>query len=1169
MARSYGFVAKIGADTTGLEASLRNIDNASRTLNTELNQINRALRLDPRNVTLTAQRLEVMGQQAEQARERIRLLEEQQEEMNRALADGRITGADYREYERAIESARRTIENFNRAQRNNRNNTDEVTRSTSDWKDVLKGIVTSQILQEITSLLREFAASAVEVGKSFDTAMSQVAATMGILQNDVDFAKLSASAQQMGATTKYSATEAAEALNYLALAGYDADKAIAALPTVLNVAQAGATDLAYASDMITDSMSALGLTVEDLGKFSDQLARTSQKSNTNVAQLGEAILTVGGTAKNLKGGITELNTMLGLLADNGIKGAEGGTALRNIIVSLSPSTGKAAKAMQDLNVAVYDSQGNMRALSDVFADFNKAFEPLTTQERTQALSTIFKDTDLKSVNALLGTSAERFKELSEYVEESSGAAQQMADTMNDNLEGALAQVNSAMEAFQYGLYAKVSEPAKEATKSFAGLITAMTGNTDPQAMQDAVDSLSYYIRTVLDNLANSITDDSAELMPALLESINSSLRAVSDSGADVILAFVKGIIDNLPHIAEGAIQIVVGLADGLADALPELTPAIVNTVAKLVEVILENLPMVVEASVGIIRALTEGLISSVPLLLQEVPAIIEQLVAAIIGITPELMVEVPIVMGQAIIDGLVNYDWEEGARRAVAALDDAMKRTAANMAANEGYEIAGSITDAELRLAEAKAELAAKQAAENGGIIADGMSEGAEKVKAAGGELEEAVADSLEGVNAAADNGIDGLTTRAGLLSDALEELEHQYKTHNKTELEYQTERKALLERYADVSDEEWWEMYDDACEYFDNMREAEAEALQKEQEALKKAAEERQKAYDKQHEADVKAAEGRFDNLIDELTEGEVTREEFNLRYIALTEELAERQIDISAYAADKIAEYDEKIREENYKAWEKSAEEVTKAISSAYDDVTRSYEQARDKYISSASLIDEKITDTSGAERYILSDFKAQTKALREYQEDLKKLKETGISDELLEQVMGLSYDSGERQGYIDELLKMSDEQRKKYYRDIDAYLAAAEGAAEAEVSDKLSDADRLAREGIEKIYGSLPADAYDKGVATARSFIDGINSEMAAADELRLSAADVQSREAFTAARSELQSGANNQRGGNYYEGSTPINIYIDGKAAIKSTLDSLLRKNKLTGGNNLHV
>ena len=215
--------------------------------------------------------------------------------------------------------------------------------------DILKGIGKAAVVgvTAATVAVGGFAAASVNTGMAFDSSMSQVAATMGYTVDELNdstseasqnFSQLREFAMEMGANTAFSASQAADALNYMALAGYDAETSMTMLPNVLNLAAAGGIELAAASDMVTDAQSALGLTLDETSELVDMMARTSSKSNTSVAQLGEAILTVGGTAKTLSGGTTELNMALGVLADNGIKGAEGGTALRNMILSLSAPT---------------------------------------------------------------------------------------------------------------------------------------------------------------------------------------------------------------------------------------------------------------------------------------------------------------------------------------------------------------------------------------------------------------------------------------------------------------------------------------------------------------------------------------------------------------------------------------------------------------------------------------------------------------------------------------------------------------------------------------------------------------------------------------------------------------------------------------------------------------
>ena len=379
----------------------------------------------------------------------------------------------------------------------------------------------------VTAAFTTAAAAAVNVGTSYTTAMSQVSATMGITRASEDYSLLAASAEEMGAKTKYSATQAGEALNYLALAGYNAEKAVSALPTVLNVAAAGGIDLAYSSDMITDSMSALGLGMDELEGFADKLAKTSQKSNTGISQLGEAILTVGGTAKTLSGGVTELNTMLGLIADNGIKGAEGGTALRNIILSLSAPTDTAAAAMERLNISAFDGSGKMRELSDIFADFNNALAPLTEQQKTQALNEIFNKVDLKAVNALLGTSAERFDELTGYIENCDGAAAEMAKTMSDNLQGDMDAFNSALEGLGITAFNKFEQPLRTAVQSVTADISTLNSEIKDGELSESVDKISNSIGQLVKSLGNFVANDA---MPVII----SSMAAIAEHGNKII-----------------------------------------------------------------------------------------------------------------------------------------------------------------------------------------------------------------------------------------------------------------------------------------------------------------------------------------------------------------------------------------------------------------------------------------------------------------------------------------------------------------------------------------------------------------------------------------------------------------------------------------------------------
>lgn len=375
------------------------------------------------------------------------------------------------------------------------------------------GNIAANMITQLSDVVAQVPAQMVSVGSEFEAAVSQVAATMGITSAADEFKTLSDAAKDMGESTKFSASEAAEALNYLALAGYDAEKAVSALPTVLNVAAAGGMDLASASDMITDAMSALGLETSEMADFADKLAVTAQKSNTSVSQLGEAILTVGGTAKSLSGGVTELNTVLGILADNGIKGSEGGTALRNVILALSAPTSTAAEALDSLGVAAFDADGNMRPLQDTFADLNTALSTLTQQEQNEALSDIFNKVDLKSVNALLGTSSERFEELTGYIDTCSGAAEEMAETMDDNLKGDLTIMQSTLEGLGIAAYEKFQTPMRNAVQDVTSCIGDLTERLKDGDLSDSFDKISDGFNDIASAAVKLLADD---VIPAVV-----------------------------------------------------------------------------------------------------------------------------------------------------------------------------------------------------------------------------------------------------------------------------------------------------------------------------------------------------------------------------------------------------------------------------------------------------------------------------------------------------------------------------------------------------------------------------------------------------------------------------------------------------------------------------
>ena len=490
-----------------------------------------------------------------------------------------------------------------------------------------------------TAAVAGFAATSVKTGMEFDSAMSQVAATMGKTTDEIQ--ELRDFAQEMGATTAFSATQAAEALNYMALAGYDAETSIAMLPNVLNLAAAGSIDLASASDMITDAQSALGLTLEQTNAMVDQMAAASSKSNTSVAQLGEAILTVGGTAQYMAGGTQELNTVLGVLADNGIKGAEGGTHLRNMLLKLSAPTADATKLLNNLGVQVFDAQGNMRSFTEIFPELNAAMSSLTDQERLDAMATLFNSRDIASATALLGTTTERWEELGAAIGDSAGAAEQMAKTQLDNLQGDITLFKSALEGAQIALSDQLTPSLREFVQFGSEGLSELTTAFQDGGLDGAMEALGGILSDGLNLIVGQVpgfTDAGMRLLGALGQGLLDNLPTITSAALTVALMLVDGLVTAFPALTQGGTQLILQLALGIADAIPELLPAILAAVFEIVNTLTgpDTLAALLGAALAILLALGDGLIAAIPELVEAIPVIVENLVTALVEAAPML-----------------------------------------------------------------------------------------------------------------------------------------------------------------------------------------------------------------------------------------------------------------------------------------------------------------------------------------------------------------------------------------------------------------------------------------------------------------------------------------------------------------------------------------------------
>ena len=521
---------------------------------------------------------------------------------------------------------------------------------------VAAGNLISDLAKTAGSKLAGLAHSSVSVGMNFDASMSQVAATMGTTVDQIQ--SLTDTAKEMGSTTKFTATQAADALNYLALAGYDANKAAEVLPSVLNLAAAGGMDLAYASNLATKAMASLQIeaTKENLDEFGNKLAVGASKAGATVSELGEAILTVGGTAANLKGGTTELITALGKLADVGLVGAEGGTHLRNVILSLQSPTKDAREVMEQLGLEVYDAQGNMRQLDDILTDLNTVMDGMTQGDKDSIINALFNKTDLAAVNGLLAAQGEQWETLATQIDNADGAMGQMAETQQDNLQGVMTSMGSAFEGLQLAVFERLEPTLTELGNYGIQCIRTLSSALSeggPEAMLQAAGEILAELAAGIAEQLPGLMSTGVEILAQLAEGIVAATPQILSVAAKVLAALVQGLSAALPQLVSTGIQMISMLGEGLKSAIPAFLAQALPLAADFAAGLRENIGQIVDAGIAFILNLAQGLADGLPSLIEQLPGIVSSIAGIINDNAPKLLVAGVQLMA-ALLKGLVQ-----------------------------------------------------------------------------------------------------------------------------------------------------------------------------------------------------------------------------------------------------------------------------------------------------------------------------------------------------------------------------------------------------------------------------------------------------------------------------------------------------------------------------------
>ena len=442
--RIQGITVEIGGDTTKLQTALKGVNTEIRNTQSQLRDVDKLLKLDPGNTELLAQKHRLLGDAVKETKEKLETLKTAAEQAEQALKDGTITQDQYDGLQREIAETEAKLKALEEQAKASGTALQEIAAKGEKLKTVGDNITNvGKKFLPVTGVVAGLGTAAVKTAADFDSAMSKVAAVSGA--TGADFDALRDKAREMGSKTKFSASEAAEAMNYMAMAGWKTEDMLEGIEGVMNLAAASGEDLATTSDIVTDALTAFGLSASDSGHFADILAAASSNANTNVSMMGETFKYCAPIAGALGFSAEDTAEAIGLMANAGIKGSQAGTALRTIMNNLSGDVKICGSSIGEVTVATTNADGSMRDLSDILADCRTAFAGLTESEKAQAAESLVGKNAMSGFLALMNAGEGDIDKLSSAIANCDGTAAGMAETMQDNLAGQLQILKSQLE----------------------------------------------------------------------------------------------------------------------------------------------------------------------------------------------------------------------------------------------------------------------------------------------------------------------------------------------------------------------------------------------------------------------------------------------------------------------------------------------------------------------------------------------------------------------------------------------------------------------------------------------------------------------------------------------------------------------------------------------------
>ena len=509
----------------------------------------------------------------------------------------------------------------------------------------LTGIAQSGIKGTLTAIasagtaLAGLGGAAIKIGADFEEGMSEVQAISRASASDMELLK--EKAKEMGAETKFSATESAAAFKYMAQASWNTEDMLNGISGVMSLAAASGEDLALTADIVTDSLTAFGLEAKDAAHFSDVLAMTANATNTDVANLGYTFKYVAPVAGALGYSIEDMSVAIGLMANSGIKAETAGTALRATLTNLAKPTQQMTGYMEELGISLTDAQGNVKPFNEVMIDLREGFEGLTEAQKAEYAAGIAGKEAMSGLLAIVNASDEDFAALTEQINNCNGAAEEAAKIMQDNLKGSVEQLGGALETLGIEFYDSVNTPIRTIVDSATSMVEQLTKAFKDGGLSGLVSELGTVFAEVATQAANSapkMIDAATSMITSFLDGISHNSGQIAEAAVKIGESLINGIAQIIPKVAEVGVEIISSLASNLlgsdvgksvgelgktiidsfktiasavSGALNSLKPifsTFISTVSKIAKTVIPPLTKVVEACIKAIKPLSPLLI---------------------------------------------------------------------------------------------------------------------------------------------------------------------------------------------------------------------------------------------------------------------------------------------------------------------------------------------------------------------------------------------------------------------------------------------------------------------------------------------------------------------------------------------------------------------------------